>query len=131
MIGGIVALIVELVLLPVKARTLLVESIAASLRQISEMENVIATGIEEGRNLVNGLPTSKMAQFENASGKAKGALSAAETFRKSHRSPILFDQNVIGVVPFCSNEPRIKGSFENLAVIYKEVSLSLQSKYFV
>lgn len=27
-------------------------------------------------------------------------------------------------VPFCNNEPRIKGSFEGLAAIYKEVSMT-------
>lgn len=83
MIGGIVALIVEMVLLPVKARTRLVESIAAALRQISEMENAIAAGIEEGVNLT-GFGPDRVARCEHASGKVNRALDAAEVFRKSH-----------------------------------------------
>lgn len=82
MIGGVVALIVEMVFLPVKARTRLVESIAAALRRISEMENVIATGIEEGVNL-KGFAADRLALWEHASGKANGALGAAEVFRGS------------------------------------------------
>lgn len=103
MIGGIVALIVEIVLLPVKARTRLVQSLAAALKQISEMEKCIAYGIEEGVK-IDVYAAENISRFENASGKANGALSAAETF-----------------LPFCSNEPRIKGSFEGLAVIYGEI----------
>jgi len=79
MIGGAVALIVEMVVLPVKARTRLVESISAVLRQISEMENVIATGIEEGRDLEL-FSASRLVEFEHASRKANSALTAAETF---------------------------------------------------
>lgn len=86
MIGGIVAVIVEMILLPVKARTRLVESISAVLRQIGEMENVIATGIEEGRNLT-ALSTDRIVEFEHASGKANSALTAAETFRKAYIIP--------------------------------------------
>ncbi|KAL8831780.1 MAG: hypothetical protein Q9191_000666 [Dirinaria sp. TL-2023a] len=84
MIGGIVALIVEMVFLPVKARTRLVESIAAALRRISEMENVIATGIEEGVNL-KGFPADRLAHWEHASGKANGALGAAEILFVLHQ----------------------------------------------
>ena len=96
MIGGVVALIVEMVLLPVKARTRLVESIAAVLRQISEMENVIATGIEEGLNL-EAFAIRKITRFERASEKAKGALSAAETFRKfSQRRCVSSEHTLMG-----------------------------------
>jgi hypothetical protein len=86
MIGGVVALIVEMVVLPVKARTRLVESISAVLRQISEMENVIAIGIEEGRNL-EGIPNYRIVEFEHASGKANSALTAAETFCETKCDP--------------------------------------------
>lgn len=103
MIGGVVALIVEVVLLPVKARTRLVDSLAVALQQISEMEKCIAFGIEEGAE-IDVYAAENILRFENASGKANGALSAAETF-----------------LPFCSNEPRIKGSFEGLALIYGEI----------
>ena len=76
------ALIVEMVLLPVKARTRLVESIVAALRYISEMENGIAAGIEEGVNLKS-FAADRIARCEHASGKANSALSAAEVFRES------------------------------------------------
>ncbi|KAL8638025.1 MAG: hypothetical protein Q9228_004783 [Teloschistes exilis] len=102
-IGGIVALIVEVVFLPVKARTRLVESLEAAMRQIGEMETCVAVGIEEGINLDIYDPRA-LERFEHASGKANSALTAAETF-----------------LPFCNNEPRIKGSFEGLAAIYKEI----------
>lgn len=97
------ALIVELVLLPVKARTRLVESLAAALEQIHEMEKCIAAGIEQGVK-IDVYAAANIVRFENANGKANTALGAAETF-----------------LPFCSNEPRIKGSFEGLALIYTEV----------
>ena len=74
-----VALVVEVALLPVKARTRLVESLAAVLRHINEMEGCVAYGIEEGANLDVYAP-EVMLRFENASTKAKSALTAAETF---------------------------------------------------
>ncbi|KUJ16747.1 uncharacterized protein LY89DRAFT_645634 [Mollisia scopiformis] len=103
LIGGIVALIVEVVLFPVKARDRLVESLAASMRQISEMEACLAYGIETEVNVdVHSAEVS--ARFERAKGKAQGALTAAETF-----------------LPFCANEPRLKGSFKGLALVYAEI----------
>ena len=103
MIGGTVALIVEIVLFPVKARTRLVESLAAALEQINEMEKCIAAGIEQGIK-IDVYAIANIVRFENANGKANTALGAAETF-----------------LPFCHNEPRIKGSFEGLALIYTEI----------
>jgi hypothetical protein len=103
MIGGIVALIVEVVLFPVKARTRLVDSIATALHQITEMEKCIAAGIESGMK-IDVYAAGNFIRFENASGKANKALGAAETF-----------------LPFCSKEPRLKGSFEGLALIYNEM----------
>lgn len=97
------ALIVEVVLFPVKARTRLVESLAAALGQINEMEKCIAAGIEQGVK-IDVFASASMVRFENACGKANTALNAAATF-----------------LPFCSNEPRIKGSFEGLALIYSEI----------
>ena len=82
MIGGAVALVVEVMLLPVKARSRLVESLAAALKQINEMETCVAFGIEEGVNLDVYAPEVFL-NFEKASGKANGALNAAETFRMS------------------------------------------------
>ncbi|KAI9878349.1 MAG: hypothetical protein M1830_001167 [Pleopsidium flavum] len=103
MIGGVVAVVVQVILLPVKARTRLVDALAACLSQITEMERCVAFGIEDEINLDVYSP-QVFHHFERASGKAKTALSAAETF-----------------LPFCSNEPRIKGSFKGLALIYGEI----------
>jgi hypothetical protein len=103
LIGGVVALIVEVGFLPVRARDRLVESLAASIRQISEMEACLAYGIESQANVDVHSPEVS-ARFERAKGKAQGALAAAETF-----------------LPFCANEPRLKGSFKGLALVYAEI----------
>lgn len=103
LIGGVVALIIEVVLFPVKARDRLVESLAASIRQISEMEGCLAYGIESEVNVdVHSKAVSE--RFDTAKGRAEGALEAAETF-----------------LPFCANEPRLKGSFKGLALVYAEI----------
>lgn len=108
MIGGAVALVVEMVLLPVKARTRMVESLAAALRQINEMEKCLASSIEPGSTF-NAFSVETCERFDKASGKADVALTAAETF-----------------LPFCSAEPRIKGSFRGLALIYEEILFVLR-----
>ncbi len=70
---------IEIAFLPVKARTKLVESLTATIRQISEMETCIAAGIEEEVNLDVYNPKT-LERFERASKKANGALNAAEMF---------------------------------------------------
>ncbi|KAK2630622.1 hypothetical protein QTJ16_001442 [Diplocarpon rosae] len=103
LIGGGVALVVEVLLFPVRARDRLVESLAASVHQIGEMEACIAYGVETEVNIdVQSAEVS--ARFDRARGKAQGALTAAETF-----------------LPFCAQEPRLKGSFKGLALIYAEI----------
>lgn len=122
MIGGVVAVIVEMVLAPVKARTRLVECLATSLYQINEMEKCIAYGIEEGKK-IDVFAQANYERFERASGKANGALAAAETFRRWESLTTAIPSLLDSPVPLCSKEPRIKGSFEGLALIYSEVSL--------
>lgn len=73
------ALVVEMGLFPAKARTRLVESLTAAIRQVREMETCIAAGIEEGITL-NVYDPEMLKRFECASGKAHRALAAAETF---------------------------------------------------
>ena len=82
MIGGVLAIAVEMVLLPVKARTRMIESLADALRHINEMETCIAAGIEEGKNF-DVYNTDRVIRFEHASSRANGALGAAETFCQS------------------------------------------------
>jgi hypothetical protein len=109
LIGGSVALLVEIAIFPVRARDRLVESLAASMRQISKMEGCIAYGIETEIN-VDAQSAMVSARFQRAKGKAQGALAAAEAF-----------------LPFCANEPRLKGSFKGLALVYSEILYVLHS----
>jgi hypothetical protein len=103
LIGAVVALGTEFVLFPVKARDRLVESLSAAIRQITEMEACMAYGIESETNVdVHTADVSE--RFEAAKAKAQAALAAAETF-----------------LPFTSQEPRLKGSFAGLALVYKEI----------
>ncbi|KAL8647056.1 MAG: hypothetical protein Q9210_005782 [Variospora velana] len=67
------------------------------------METCISTGIEKTGH-PNVSDPKLVKRFERASRKANAALAAAETF-----------------LPFCSKEPRIKGSFEGLSLIYSEI----------
>lgn len=102
-IGALVALVVQVVFVPVKARTKLVHALASSLRQIAEMENCIAFGVEAPESYdILSPPTIK--RFDKASSKAKATIKASED-----------------LLPFCSKEPRLKGSFEPLLPIYKEI----------
>ncbi|RDW91892.1 hypothetical protein BP5796_01286 [Coleophoma crateriformis] len=109
LIGGVVALLVEIVLFPVKARDRLVESLASSIRQISQMEGCLAHGVESESN-VDTHSEAVRKRFARAKGKAEAALTAAETF-----------------LPFCANEPRLKGSFKGLALVYAEILYVLRA----
>jgi uncharacterized membrane protein YgaE (UPF0421/DUF939 family) len=103
LIGGIVALVIEFVLFPVKARDRLVESLASAISKMSEMEACLAHGVENKRSI--DVRSQVVAQrFEDAKSKAEGSLTAAETF-----------------LPFCAQEPRFKGSFAGLALVYTEI----------
>ncbi|KFY22617.1 hypothetical protein V493_06465 [Pseudogymnoascus sp. VKM F-4281 (FW-2241)] len=103
LIGGTVAIFIEFVVLPVRARDRLVESLAAAIQKISEMEACLAYGVESGKNTDARSP-EVIERFEVAMGKAEDALGAAATF-----------------LPFCNQEPRLKGSFAGLSLVYQEV----------
>jgi hypothetical protein len=109
LIGGIVALLVQFTFVPVKARDRLVQSLAGSITQIIEMEGCLAHGVESGDN-VDVHSSVVTERFDHAKAKARGALAAADTF-----------------LPFCANEPRLKGSFKGLALVYAEISYVLHS----
>ncbi|KAI1481990.1 hypothetical protein F4774DRAFT_350989 [Daldinia eschscholtzii] len=103
LVGGTIALLVEMFLFPVRARDRLVESLASSIQQISQMEASIAVGIDSPRNI--DIKSSALNEnFKDAKEKAEQALAAARTF-----------------LPFCLTEPRIKGSFNGQALIYGEM----------
>ncbi|RYP65504.1 hypothetical protein DL771_008261 [Monosporascus sp. 5C6A] len=103
LVGGAVALMVEMFLFPVRARDRLVESLASSIQQISQMEASLAIGIDSPIN-DSAKSHAVNANFQRAKGKAEQALSAARTF-----------------LPFCLTEPRLKGSFRGQAMIYREM----------
>ncbi|KAG9229175.1 hypothetical protein BJ875DRAFT_387903 [Amylocarpus encephaloides] len=105
LIGGMLALILQFTFIPVKARDRLVESLASSITQIIEMEACLAYGIEMEVNLDVHVHSALVSErFDHAKGKAQAALATAGTF-----------------LPFCANEPRLKGSFKGLALIYEEI----------
>ena len=81
----------------------MIESLAAAIQRIAEMEGCIAYGIEDEVNM-KAFPPEVFLRFENASCKAKTALGAAGTF-----------------LPFCYSEPRLKGPFSGLGKIYTEI----------
>ncbi|KAI0161133.1 hypothetical protein GGR52DRAFT_161306 [Hypoxylon sp. FL1284] len=102
-VGGTVALLVEMFLFPVRARDSLVESLASSIQQITQMEGAIAIGIDSPRD-IDIKSRALNESFKDAKEKAEQALAAARTF-----------------LPFCLTEPRIKGSFKGQALIYGEM----------
>jgi hypothetical protein len=102
-IGGTVALVVELILYPVRARERLVESLSASVKQIENMQYAMAVGLDSPIKPDFRDPGLHK-RFVHARNKARGALAAAETF-----------------LPFCSTEPRLKGSFKPLKFLYTEM----------
>jgi hypothetical protein len=80
LIGGSVALLIELTVFPAKARNRLVESLAMSIHRIGDMEGCIAYGVEDGSS--DEFPPAVRRRFEKVSEKAKAALEAAETYCK-------------------------------------------------
>ncbi|OTA59105.1 hypothetical protein K449DRAFT_385138 [Hypoxylon sp. EC38] len=103
LIGGTVALCIEMFFFPVRARDRLVESLASTIQQISQMEGSLAVGIDSPKNI--DIRSNALSEnFNDAREKAEQALSAARTF-----------------LPFCRTEPRIKGSFKGQALIYNEM----------
>ncbi|KAI1126112.1 hypothetical protein F5Y10DRAFT_245649 [Nemania abortiva] len=103
LVGGTVAIVVEMALYPVRARDRLVESLVSSISQISIMESSVAMGIDS-HSAVDPKSQALNANYKSAKGKAEQALDAARTF-----------------LPFCLTEPRIKGNFKGQALVYGEM----------
>lgn len=101
-IGGSSATFVQLILFPVKAREELRTSICCALTHINRMESFIALGVDQSRNVHSSPLLYK--RFEKIQVKANAALDRANAF-----------------IPATRNEPRIKGSFDNQALIYGEI----------
>lgn len=96
-------MVVETLVVPVRARDRLVESLSTSVRQVQKMQAAVAVGIDDPER-PNFRSSKLLTRFSHSRDKAQGALAAAEMF-----------------LPFCLTEPRLKGSFKPLAPIYKEI----------
>ena len=97
------AVLVEVIIYPVRARDRLIESLSTSVRQIIKMQSAVHVGID-GPERPNFRSRALNHRFTRARDKAQAALGAAEAF-----------------LPFCLTEPRLKGSFKLLAPIYREI----------
>ncbi|KAG0640730.1 hypothetical protein HOY80DRAFT_1116319 [Tuber brumale] len=107
LIGGVAATLVQMIVLPAKARVRLKESLASAIVQITKMETCIAYGVDDTRNIVS---TPRLfRKFKRAARKAEEALAGAETF-----------------LGFTKQEPRLKGSFDTQEVVYKEIIFVLR-----
>lgn len=102
-VGGTVAMVVEIGLYPVRARDRLVECLSSCVKQVQNMQAALAVGIDHP-DKPNFRSVDLDVRFKGARDKAEAALRAAETF-----------------LPFCLTEPRMKGSFKKLAPIYREI----------
>lgn len=96
MIGGGAALLGQLFLFPVKAREELVVVTVQAIRECSRMERIIAYGFDD--------PETAQRDFKKCAKVARGSLTAAATFRT-----------------FTKQEPRLKGSFEEISKIFGEI----------
>lgn len=102
-IGGVVAVLIEIFIFPVRARDRLVDSLAAAVVHVQNMQAVIAVGIDHPER-PNFRSRKLYTRFKRARDKAQGCLTEAETY-----------------LPSCLTEPRLKGSFQPLAPIYSEI----------
>ena len=103
LVGSTVAILVELFVYPVRARHRLVESLSSAVREVQNMHCAISVGIE-GPERPDYRSHRLHYRFQHARDKAQASLVAAETF-----------------LPFCLNEPRLKGTFKTMEPIYKEI----------
>lgn len=102
-IGGVVAVLIEIFIYPVRARDRLVDSLSSAVVHVQNMQAVIAVGIDHPER-PNFRSRKLYARFKRAREKAQSCLTAAETY-----------------LPSCLSEPRLKGSFKPLAPIYGEI----------
>ncbi|KAL7938148.1 hypothetical protein V8C35DRAFT_142676 [Trichoderma chlorosporum] len=102
-VGGVTATLVEVSVSPVRARDRLVESLSACVRHIQNMQGAMSVGVD-GPEIVDPRSPKLHRRFDRWREKAQASLAAAEMF-----------------LPFCSSEPRLKGSFKKLAPIYTEI----------
>lgn len=103
LIGSLAAILIEVILYPVRARDMLVESLKDSVLHIETMQAAVAVGIDHPEK-PNFRSKELYARFHRARNQAQSSLNDAEQY-----------------LPFCLAEPRLKGSFKPLAPIYTEI----------
>ncbi|UZP40842.1 hypothetical protein NXS19_008658 [Fusarium pseudograminearum] len=108
LVGGLVAVAVEMFVFPVRARDRLIESLSVSIKQVQNMQAAMAVGL--------GSPAKPdfrdpgiIKRFNLAKDRAQEALALADTF-----------------LPMCLAEPRLKGDFKLLYPVYKEIVVVLR-----
>ncbi|RKL15861.1 hypothetical protein BFJ68_g5628 [Fusarium oxysporum] len=101
--AGMISTVTMVVVALFRARDRLVESLAASVKQVQNMQAAMAVGLDEPIK-PNFRNPDLNKRFRRATNKARGALAAAETF-----------------LPFSVTEPRLKGDFKPLVPVYKEI----------
>ncbi|KAF3935962.1 hypothetical protein ABW19_dt0206905 [Dactylella cylindrospora] len=103
-IGGSAAVIIQTVIFPVKARVKLVETVGLAVLKINEMESALAFGVDQTTNLSDIRNENAVKAFYKARKKAEVSLAAASAY-----------------LSVSTQEPRIKGSFANDKLVYKEI----------
>lgn len=101
--GGIVALVVQLIFFPIKARDQLNEEIAFVCGCISEMELLYASGLE-GEPLKSSMTEARYKKFARISQSAKSALARADAYKGLTRQ-----------------EPRLKGEYTELENVFTQI----------
>lgn len=101
--GGVIALIVQVLFYPVKARDQLTSEVAFVCGCISNMELIFASGLE-GEITLKPLDDSKYQQIVRLSSSAKAALDRAKSYNGLTRQ-----------------EPRLKGDFSELEHIFSQI----------
>ncbi|KAJ4138276.1 hypothetical protein NW768_002097 [Fusarium equiseti] len=107
-IGGVVAMAVEMLVFPVRARDRLIEMLSESIQHVQKMQAAMAVGLDSVAK-PNFRDPDIAKRFNYAKSKAQEALTLAETF-----------------LPMCSSEPRLKADFRPLKPIYREIIIVLR-----
>ncbi|KPA44247.1 histidine protein kinase [Fusarium langsethiae] len=108
LVGGLVAVAVEMFVFPVRARDRLLDTLSVSIKQVQNMQAAMAVGLDSPAKPDFRDP-GIIKRFNFAKDQAQTALAAADTF-----------------LPMCLKEPRLKGDFKPLYPIYKEIVVVLR-----
>ncbi|ANB15207.1 hypothetical protein AWJ20_2831 [Sugiyamaella lignohabitans] len=117
LIGGAAAVVVQITLFPVKARSELVNQIVSCLECCEKLEEIVAQGVDGGSYRST---QQSYAALQKIWKQANKSLALAESFRKYYRTSILHRYiNILGNQ--AKKEPRLKGSFGALDTVFAEI----------